>query len=92
MGGGGAAIYFYKNIENSIINSTFINNSARSGGATYFNNKLTNVTLTGRFIDNTAFAGNNYEGGGANYFYGVLQRRTRSPPAAALPTRRSVFF
>ena len=72
MGGGGAAIYFYKNIENSIINSTFINNSARSGGATYFNNKLTNVTLTGRFIDNTAFAGNNYEGGGANYFYGVL--------------------
>ena len=72
MGGGGAAIYFHKNIENSNINSTFINNSARSGGATYFNNKLTNVTLTGRFIDNIAFAGNNYEGGGANYFRGVL--------------------
>ncbi|WP_405307705.1 beta strand repeat-containing protein [Methanobrevibacter sp.] len=59
----GGANYFYKELDFSNINATFINNTATEhGGANYFFYGLTNVRITGNFINNKAI------GSGANEF------------------------
>ena len=64
-GGGnyGGALYFMRDLSNSVINATFINNSVSIyGGAIYVDNSVSNLTLRSTFINNTA---NEY--GGAVY-------------------------
>ena len=63
--GDGGAVYFYKNSEGNVTNCNFVNNSAKNGGAIYFNGDITNVTVHG------CFKGNNAERvGGAIYVKG----------------------
>ena len=67
----GGAIYFEKEILNSNINATFINNTAKSyGGANYFLYSVSDSTVTGTYTNNKA--GN----GGANYFNGMVSPTT----------------
>ncbi|WP_296867023.1 hypothetical protein, partial [uncultured Methanobrevibacter sp.] len=67
----GGAIYFENKISDSIINATFINNTAKSdGGANYFLNSVSDSTVTGTYANNKA--GN----GGANYFNGMVSGST----------------
>ena len=65
---GGGAIAFNSDLNNSIIDSIFINNSANygDGGAIYFNGNLNNVTLKGTYNNNSA------EDGGVFYLYGNM--------------------
>ena len=56
-GGGnyGGALYFLRDVSNSVINATFINNSVSIyGGAIYVDNSVSNLTLRSTFINNTA--------------------------------------
>ena len=50
----GGAIFINGPFANSIINSTFINNSAYNGGAIYINGASESNTIGGEFRDNTA--------------------------------------
>ena len=51
----GGAIAFYRDVSNSIINATFIDNSVNwYGGALYFENKVKNVEIYGEFRNNKA--------------------------------------
>ena len=61
----GGAIYWESGSNSQIINCIFKNNVAsKSGGANFFNAGLTNVLISGEFIDNVAESGS----GGANFF------------------------
>lgn len=68
----GGAIYLYIPVSNSKINATFINNTAKVGGANMFWYDLTYVNITGEFINNSATDSGWESGGGANYFQGKL--------------------
>ncbi|MBQ2665696.1 hypothetical protein [Methanobrevibacter sp.] len=63
--GSGGAIYINNAVENSKINSTFINNTANNGGAIYFNNETINTSINGYYEGNAA-----ERGGGAIYIKG----------------------
>ena len=62
--GNGGAIYVNIGISNSVINATFINNTANEGGAVYVYGTVSNSILNSTFIDNSA--GSN---GGAVYIF-----------------------
>ena len=53
----GSAITFNKELYNSVINATFINNSADYGSAIKFNELSKNNTIQGIFLNNTANTG-----------------------------------
>ena len=56
-GGGdkGGALYFIRDLSNSVINATFRDNSVTMyGGAIYVDNSVSNLTLRSTFINNTA--------------------------------------
>ena len=55
--GNGGAIYVDRGISNSVINATFIDNTANEGGAVYVYGKVSNSILNSIFIDNTADIG-----------------------------------
>ena len=51
----GGAIYFLDDVSNSVINATFINNTADDfGGAIYIKYRVSNLILNSAFINNTA--------------------------------------
>ena len=52
--GNGGAIYVNIGISNSVINATFINNTANEGGAVYVYGTVSNSILNSTFIDNSA--------------------------------------
>ena len=52
--GKGGAIYVDRGISNSVINATFINNTANEGGAVYVYGTVSNSILNSTFIDNSA--------------------------------------
>ena len=67
----GGAIYFDNYISNSIINATFINNTAEeSGGANFFKYEVSNLKIGGTFINNEAVG----DKGGANYFESTVSK------------------
>ena len=54
----GGAIYFLDYVSNSVINATFINNTADDfGGAIYIKYRVSNLILNSAFINNTANLG-----------------------------------
>ena len=64
---GGGALYVIGNLTKArIINSKFINNSARTGGAIYVEGNMDQSIINNTYFENnTAFTNNTYYGGGA---------------------------
>ena len=56
-GDGGALSFYSAPLQGSIINATFINNTAEHGGAIYCDQDAGDVTITGEFIGNSADLG-----------------------------------
>jgi len=96
--GKGGAIYVTGDISNSVVNATFINNTANSdsfsyGGAVCFNGKVTDLTLNSVFINNAADLGGAvcFLGTGDNVnVYGEFRNNTAESVGGAIRFERQL--